>query len=50
MAGKKVTMAFSEITLKMLDEICGKKGIKKSAAIAIAIEKYYREEENRGNK
>lgn len=40
MAGKKVTMSLSEKTLEILEEMADKKGMKKSAIVALAIAEY----------
>ena len=40
MAGKKVTMSLSEKTLEILEEMADKKGMKKSAIVALALAEY----------
>lgn len=49
MAGKKITMSLSETTLRMLDEVSEKKGMKKSAIIALLVEEYYRQQKGVSN-
>ena len=40
----RVTVSLSRNILEKLDEICSEKGIKRPAAISIAIEKLWKEE------
>jgi metal-responsive CopG/Arc/MetJ family transcriptional regulator len=49
MAGKKIQVTLKEKIMKNLESYAEKKGITKSAVIALAVEKYVREEENREN-
>ena len=43
-SGKKITVILSPQIAEMLDSICANKGIKRPAAISIAIEKIWKEE------
>jgi len=45
MAGKQISVTLSPYIYSELNKLEGKKGIKKSALISIAIEKYARAEE-----
>lgn len=44
--GVKFQITLSDLTMDKLKELCIDKGVKRSSIIAIAIEKYYREEKN----
>lgn len=44
MAGKKIQIMLAEETLQKLEQLCKEKGIKKSAAIAVAIDYYLKQD------
>jgi hypothetical protein len=46
MAGKKITMSFSEKTSEILERLSDEKGMKKSAIVALALAEY--EEKQKG--
>jgi len=46
-SGRKISITLKEKNAKILENYAIEKGISKSAVIALAIEKYIREEENR---
>lgn len=46
MASSKFQITLSEKTMEILDELCEKKGFKKSVIIAIAIEQMQKGESN----
>lgn len=41
---KRLQVTVRELTLEHLEDICRDKGISKSAALALAIDKYWKEE------
>lgn len=43
---KKIQITLSDSTMKKLEQLCDEKGVKRSAIIAMAIDKFYREESN----
>lgn len=42
--GKKITVQLSPVILEKLDRICEEKGIRRPAALSIAIDKLWKEE------
>lgn len=41
---KKIQVTLSDIAMEKLEKLCTEKGVKRSAIIAMAIDKYFREE------
>jgi metal-responsive CopG/Arc/MetJ family transcriptional regulator len=50
MSNGKINITLNPKIKEMLEKLAEEKGLKRSAIIAIAIEKYFREEENRDKK
>lgn len=42
--GKKITVQLSPVVLQKLDQICKEKGIRRPAAMSIAIDKLWKED------
>lgn len=47
---KKVQITLSDTAMEKLEQLCKEKGVKRSAIIAMAIDKFYREEKNNEGK
>lgn len=43
--GKKITVQLSPVVMQKLDQICKEKGLRRPAAISIAIDKLWKEEQ-----
>jgi metal-responsive CopG/Arc/MetJ family transcriptional regulator len=50
MSNDKINITLNPKIKEMLEKLAEEKGLKRSAIIAIAIEKYFREEDNRDKK
>lgn len=46
MASSKIQITLSETAMEKLENLCDEKGVKRSAIIAMAIDKFYRDEKD----
>jgi len=49
MAGTKITMSLSEKTIEILENLAEKKGMKKSAIVALALAEYAEKQKGESN-
>lgn len=47
---KKIQVTLSGTAMEKLEQLCNEKGVKRSAIIAMAIDKFYREEKSNEGK
>lgn len=47
---KKIQITLSDTAMEKLERLCEEKGVKRSAIIAMAIDKFYREEKSNESK